>query len=266
MKLIFLGPPGAGKGTQAQRIEDGFDIRQLSTGDMLRAAVAAETEIGKQAKDIMARGDLVPDEVVVGIISDRIEEDDCKNGFILDGFPRNIAQAEALDAMLAHKNIALDGVVELAVDPEVLIGRILKRAAALLRIRPISTSGSTASSTTPSKAMFLCANIASSASACAILRGKPSRMKPFLQSSSSIRSEIIPTTTSSGTKSPRAIISFACLPISVSAATAARNISPVESWRISKPSSMRCACVPLPAPGGPKNISFIAACLQASIF
>ena len=126
MKLIFLGPPGAGKGTQAQRIEDAFDIRQLSTGDMLRAAVAAETEIGKQAKDIMARGDLVPDEVVVGIISDRIEEDDCKNGFILDGFPRNIAQAEALDAMLAHKNIALDGVVELAVDPEVLIGRILK--------------------------------------------------------------------------------------------------------------------------------------------
>ncbi|MBL71327.1 MAG: adenylate kinase [Rhodobiaceae bacterium] len=128
MKLIFLGPPGAGKGTQAQRIEDAFDIRQLSTGDMLRAAVAAETEIGKQAKDIMARGDLVPDEVVVGIISDRIEEDDCKNGFILDGFPRNIAQAEALDAMLEQKNIALDGVVELAVDPEVLIGRILNRA------------------------------------------------------------------------------------------------------------------------------------------
>ena len=128
MKLIFLGPPGAGKGTQAQRIEDAFDIRQLSTGDMLRAAVAAETEIGKQAKDIMARGDLVPDEVVVGIISDRIEEDDCKNGFILDGFPRNIAQAEALDAMLEQKNIALDGVAELAVDPEVLIGRILNRA------------------------------------------------------------------------------------------------------------------------------------------
>ncbi|HAT08790.1 MAG TPA: adenylate kinase [Rhodobiaceae bacterium] len=128
MKLIFLGPPGAGKGTQAQRIEDAFCIRQLSTGDMLRAAVAAETETGKQAKDIMARGDLVPDEVVVGIISDRIEEDDCKNGFILDGFPRNIAQAEALDAMLEQKNIALDGVVELAVDPEVLIGRILKRA------------------------------------------------------------------------------------------------------------------------------------------
>ena len=129
MKLIFLGPPGAGKGTQAQRIEDAFDIRQLSTGDMLRAAVAAETEIGKQAKDIMARGDLVPDEVVVGIISDRIVENDCANGFILDGFPRNVAQAEALDAMLAEKEMALDAVVELAVDPEVLIGRILNRAA-----------------------------------------------------------------------------------------------------------------------------------------
>ena len=128
MKLIFLGPPGAGKGTQAQRIEEAYDIRQLSTGDMLRAAVAAETEIGKQAKDIMARGDLVPDEVVVGIISDRIEQTDCKNGFILDGFPRNVAQAEALDAMLVNKKIALDAVIELAVDPDVLIGRILKRA------------------------------------------------------------------------------------------------------------------------------------------
>ena len=129
MKLIFLGPPGAGKGTQAQRAEDAFDIRQLSTGDMLRAAVAAETEIGKQAKDIMARGDLVPDEVVVGIISDRIDEQDCANGFILDGFPRNVAQAEALDKMLVDKGIKLDGVIELAVDPDVLIGRILKRAA-----------------------------------------------------------------------------------------------------------------------------------------
>ena len=129
MKLIFLGPPGAGKGTQAQRAEDAFDIRQLSTGDMLRAAVAAETEIGNQAKDIMARGDLVPDEVVVGIISDRIDEQDCANGFILDGFPRNVAQAEALDKMLVDKGIKLDGVIELAVDPDVLIGRILKRAA-----------------------------------------------------------------------------------------------------------------------------------------
>ena len=128
MKLIFLGPPGAGKGTQAQRIEETFSIPQLSTGDMLRAAVVAETAVGLQAKDIMARGDLVPDEVVVGIISDRIEQDDCANGFILDGFPRNVAQAEALDVMLSKKSISLDAVIELAVDPEVLIGRILKRA------------------------------------------------------------------------------------------------------------------------------------------
>ncbi len=128
MKLIFLGPPGAGKGTQAQRIQEAHHIPQLSTGDMLRAAVAAETPIGKQAKDIMARGDLVPDGVVVGIIADRIEADDCANGFILDGFPRNVAQAEALDAMLLDKNIALDAVIELAVDPDVLVQRILKRA------------------------------------------------------------------------------------------------------------------------------------------
>lgn len=128
MKLIFLGPPGAGKGTQAQRIQEAHHIPQLSTGDMLRAAVAAETPIGKQAKDIMARGDLVPDGVVVGIIADRIEADDCANGFILDGFPRNVAQAEALDTMLLDKNIALDTVIELAVDPDVLVQRILKRA------------------------------------------------------------------------------------------------------------------------------------------
>ena len=128
MKLIFLGPPGAGKGTQAQRIQEAHHIPQLSTGDMLRAAVAAETPIDKQAKDIMARGDLVPDNVVVGIIADRIEADDCANGFILDGFPRNVAQAEALDTMLLDKNIALDAVIELAVDPDVLVQRILKRA------------------------------------------------------------------------------------------------------------------------------------------
>ena len=128
MKLIFLGPPGAGKGTQAQRIEETFGIPQLSTGDMLRAAVAAESEIGLKAKDIMARGDLVPDAVVVGIIADRIEQDDCANGFILDGFPRNVTQAEALDVMLSDKKIDIDAVIELVVDPEVLIGRILKRA------------------------------------------------------------------------------------------------------------------------------------------
>ena len=128
MKLIFLGPPGAGKGTQAARIEAAYEIPQLSTGDMLRAAVAAGTEIGLQAKDIMARGDLVPDEVVVGIISERIEAADCANGFILDGFPRNLSQARALDGVLVEKGIDLEAVIELAVDPEILIARILKRA------------------------------------------------------------------------------------------------------------------------------------------
>ena len=128
MKLIFLGPPGAGKGTQAARIEAAYEIPQLSTGDMLRAAVAAGTEIGRQAKDIMARGDLVPDDVVVGIISERIQAADCANGFILDGFPRNVSQARALDGVLVEKGVNLDAVIELAVDPEILIARILKRA------------------------------------------------------------------------------------------------------------------------------------------
>ena len=128
MKLIFLGPPGAGKGTQAARIEAAYEIPQLSTGDMLRAAVAAGTETGKQAKDIMARGDLVPDDVVVGIISERIQAADCVNGFILDGFPRNVSQARALDGVLVEKGVNLDAVIELAVDPEILIARILKRA------------------------------------------------------------------------------------------------------------------------------------------
>ena len=128
MKLIFLGPPGAGKGTQAARIEAAYEIPQLSTGDMLRAAVAAGTDIGKHAKDIMARGDLVPDEVVVSIISERIQAADCANGFILDGFPRNVSQARELDGVLVEKSIDLDAVIELAVDPEILIARILKRA------------------------------------------------------------------------------------------------------------------------------------------
>ena len=128
MKLIFLGPPGAGKGTQAARIEAAYEIPQLSTGDMLRAAVAAGTETGRQAKDIMARGDLVPDDVVVGIISERIQAADCANGFILDGFPRNVSQARALDGVLVKKGVNLDAVIELAVDPEILIARILKRA------------------------------------------------------------------------------------------------------------------------------------------
>tara|TARA_R110002110_G_scaffold67960_4_gene184459 strand:+ start:2811 stop:3425 length:615 start_codon:yes stop_codon:yes gene_type:complete len=129
MKLIFLGPPGAGKGTQAKRLEEAFGFVQLSTGDMLRAAVAAGTGVGKIAETIMARGELVPNDVVVGIISERIEEPDVAKGYILDGFPRNVAQAEALDAMLASKGMELDAVVELGVDDDILLARIETRAA-----------------------------------------------------------------------------------------------------------------------------------------
>jgi adenylate kinase len=129
MRLILLGPPGAGKGTQAQRLVEKHGIVQLSTGDMLRAAVKAETPVGLRAKDIMARGELVPDEVVVGIIEERIQQPDAAKGFILDGFPRTVAQAEALDALLSKKRQKLDGVVELVVDDEILLERIEKRAA-----------------------------------------------------------------------------------------------------------------------------------------
>ena len=128
MRLILLGPPGAGKGTQSARIVDGYGIPQLSTGDMLRAAVAAGSPVGLEAKEIMARGDLVPDAVVVGIVAERIEQDDAKPGFILDGFPRTVAQAEALDAMLAQKGIGLDAVIELKVDESALLARIANRA------------------------------------------------------------------------------------------------------------------------------------------
>ena len=127
MRLILLGPPGAGKGTQAQRLVNKHKIVQLSTGDMLRAAVKAGTPIGLKAKDIMDRGELVPDEVVVGIVADRIEEPDAKKGFILDGFPRTVPQAEALDRMLEEKGLALDGVFELKVDDAMLLSRIEKR-------------------------------------------------------------------------------------------------------------------------------------------
>src|ERR1041384_5906379 len=125
MRIILLGPPGSGKGTQAQRLVQRYGIVQLSTGEMLRAAVAAGTPVGLKAKDIMASGNLVPDEVVVGIISDRIELPDAKPGFILDGFPRTVPQAEALDDLLKHKHMKLDAVVELRVNErEVLIKRL----------------------------------------------------------------------------------------------------------------------------------------------
>lgn len=129
MRLILLGPPGAGKGTQAQRLQSEYGQVQLSTGEMLRAAVAADTEVGKQAGEIMERGDLVPDEIVVGIIEDRIEEPDCQKGYILDGFPRNVAQAEALDQMLERHGTHLDAVIELEVDVAALVSRIEGRAA-----------------------------------------------------------------------------------------------------------------------------------------
>lgn len=128
MNLILFGPPGAGKGTQADLIAEPRGWPKLSTGDMLRAAVAAQTEIGKKAQKVMDRGELVPDEVVVGIISDRIDDPDCKAGFILDGFPRTIPQAEALDQMVAVKDLTLDVVIEIQVEDHVLIERIEKRA------------------------------------------------------------------------------------------------------------------------------------------
>jgi adenylate kinase len=129
MRLILLGPPGAGKGTQAARLVSKYGIAHLSTGDMLRAAIAAETPIGLKAKDIMASGALVPDEVVVGIISDRIEQPDCAKGFILDGFPRTLPQAAALDALLKQKKLKLDAVIQLRVNEAILLQRVENRIA-----------------------------------------------------------------------------------------------------------------------------------------
>ena len=128
MRIILLGPPGAGKGTQAVRLVERLGIPQLSTGDMLRAAVAAGTPIGRKAKTLMDAGQLVPDEIVVGIVADRIEEADARRGFILDGFPRTVAQAEAFDAMLARKGLELDAVIQFEADEHALVDRIVKRA------------------------------------------------------------------------------------------------------------------------------------------
>jgi len=128
MRLILLGPPGAGKGTQAQRLVEKHGIVQLSTGDMLRAATAAGTQVGQRAKAIMDRGDLVPDGVMIEIISERLERPDTGKGFILDGFPRTVEQARALDKLLEERGMRLDAIVEIVVDHEILRDRILGRA------------------------------------------------------------------------------------------------------------------------------------------
>jgi adenylate kinase len=128
MRLILLGPPGAGKGTQAKILVEAYGIPQLSTGDILRSAIAAKTQLGLEAKAIVDRGDLVSDAIVNGIVSERLDAEDCKPGFILDGFPRTIAQAEALDQMLIDKGVKLDAVVEIKADADELVRRVIQRS------------------------------------------------------------------------------------------------------------------------------------------
>jgi adenylate kinase len=130
MRIVFIGPPGAGKGTQAERLVAKYELAHLSTGDMLRAARDAQTEVGRKADEYMSRGELVPDEIILQIIAERLAEPDCRTGYLLDGFPRTIAQAEALDRMLAERNTPLDVVLELQVPEEELFRRLAGRGRA----------------------------------------------------------------------------------------------------------------------------------------
>ena len=142
MRLILLGPPGAGKGTQAAWLKDTYGIPQLSTGEMLREAVAKGTEVGREAKSVMEAGKLVSDEIINRIVAERIDQPDCANGFILDGFPRTIPQAEALDRMLAERGLKLDAVVEIKVDNDALVERIAGPVLAAPSAAPAITTAS----------------------------------------------------------------------------------------------------------------------------